>query len=400
MRPTTLPPESAHSPTGGSARLIHYLSISVLLNLSTWMLLLLPDFLAQNSWSTQKIGWVMGTHFLVYLICQILAGNLADRYGNVPTGLLGAALALLGGLGYVASLAWINAIFAARILHAVGLALIAGGVVVHLVRSTPPALRGRVVSYFGVPGLVMMAIGPLLAEILMSRWGMAPIFLSVPLTFLLVAGLIWRLPRPLASGFRREAFWESFRANVPTLKPILFFSTLFGICFSTWHSFLAPAVKSIGAGGVSSFSMGYGLGALATRIGISRRLDTGSRRLLVQSGPVRIGPGADSAAGQTWHLMLVGLICGASHGVFYPGYTSIAADRFHPRYTGAAMSLYMSASLLGMFLGPLIWSQVGQLAGYAGIFGCAGFLLAASSVGFVATTIRPRFRLVRWRPTQ
>src|SRR5947209_1845414 len=73
-------------------RLSAYLQISALISLSVWMLLLLPDFLAQKGWSSQKIGWAMGSYFSVYLLVQILAEHIANRYGNINTALIGSML--------------------------------------------------------------------------------------------------------------------------------------------------------------------------------------------------------------------------------------------------------------------------------------------------------------------
>ena len=377
-----------------SFRLFAYLSISMLLSLSTWMLLLLPFFLTEKGWSSQKIGWAMGTRFLFHLLVLIFSGHLAERYGNVPIALLGTSLAFFGGLCYLASLWWLDLIFLARIFHGTGVAMVSAGVLIHLVQSAAPEFRGRIMGYFGMPGFVVMGLGPLLSEHLINRWGMVGTFVCIPLTFLIIAGIVSRLPRPLAPGFRREPFLKALHANLPRLKSILVFSMLFGFCFSAWHGFLSPAVSWIGSGAVSAFGFGYGGGALITRLGISQRLDTGSRRLLAVSSLVVYGLGLVLIphAVETWQLTLVGLLCGASHGIYYPGLSSIAADRFHPVHTGSAMSLYTSASLLGMFLGPPAWGLLSQWVGYPGIFTLAGCLLAVSSVGF---TVSQRARLKR-----
>src|SRR5207247_10321931 len=87
-----------------SIRLYAYLAISALLSLATWVLLLLPNFLEERHWSSQGIGWAIGVYYLVNLLFQILAGRLADRYGNVPTALAGTAVAFLGGFCYLAAL--------------------------------------------------------------------------------------------------------------------------------------------------------------------------------------------------------------------------------------------------------------------------------------------------------
>ena len=69
-----------------------YISISALISLTMWMLILLPEFLVSQKWSDQKIGWVIGIFFIVSLFSRILAGHLADNIGNVPTALIGVVV--------------------------------------------------------------------------------------------------------------------------------------------------------------------------------------------------------------------------------------------------------------------------------------------------------------------
>jgi MFS family permease len=71
------------------------------------------------------------------------------------------------------------------------------------------------------------------------------------------------------------------------------------------------------------------------------------------------------------------------HGIYYPSLSSIAAERFHPLHAGQAMSLYISASALGMFVGPPIWGALADRTGYPLMFVLAGAVLAVSALTFV-----------------
>ena len=155
----------------GYRGLIGYLSVSALLSLSVWFLLLLPSFLVGQGCSYSEIGWAMGVFFLVSLLSTMISGHLVDRYGNVPVALVGTAVACLGGLCYLGahwSSLWI---IPARALHGAGSALISTGALIQLMRSVPMELRGRMIGYFGLPGFVMLGVGPFLAERLIRLWG-------------------------------------------------------------------------------------------------------------------------------------------------------------------------------------------------------------------------------------
>ena len=83
-----------------------YLSISALISLTMWMLILLPEFLVNQKWSHQKIGWAIGLFFVVLLFARIYSGYLADKIGNVPTALIGVVVSLGGCAFYWMSLRW------------------------------------------------------------------------------------------------------------------------------------------------------------------------------------------------------------------------------------------------------------------------------------------------------
>ena len=369
-----------------SIRLYAYLAISALLSLATWVLLLLPNFLEERHWSSQGIGWAIGVYYLVNLLFQILAGRLADRYGNVPTALAGTAVAFLGGFCYLAALSVPAMILLARILHAAGAGMIFAGALMQLVKSVPLHLRGRMMGYYGLPGFVMMGVGPMLSEWFVYRWGFKVIFVSIPVICAAIAVILTRLPGPLApQGRSPQPFSESLRASLPGLRSVLALSVFFGFSFSAWNSFLAPAVRGIGPGAVSAFGLGYALGAVLTRLGISHRLDTGPRRLWAVLSLAAYGLGLSLIphAVFNWHLAGLGLVCGMVHGIYYPSLSSIAAERFHPLHAGQAMSLYISASALGMFVGPPIWGAFADRAGYPFMFVLAAAVLSVSALSFV-----------------
>jgi MFS family permease len=381
--------------------LVAYLAISALLSLANWILLLLPNFLAERHWSSQETGWAIGCFFLVNLVFQILSGRLAHRRGNLSTALAGAGLGFAGGVLYLGALWLTGMIFAARVFHAAGAAMVFAGALMELVKSVPLHLRGRMIGYYGLPGFVMMGLGPMTSEWFVYRWGFPAIFLAIPLLYAGLAFILSCLPRPLAAGVPQHPFSEVFRESVVRLRSILVLSVFFGLCFSAWNSFLAPAVRSVGPGAVSSFGLGYGVGAVITRLGTSNWLDSPSRRLasiatlLLYSLSLALIPFAVAI----WQLTLLGLVCGMVHGTYYPSLSSIAAERFHPLHAGQALSLYVSASAIGMFVGPPLWGAVVDLAGYRVMFALSGVVLAVNAIVFVTRQRRSKLLDVSRRST-
>lgn len=208
-----------------SLRLASYLGISALISLSIWMLLLLPGFLVQQGWSAQKVGWAVGSYFSVYIVVQILAGHIANRYGNITTALIGAGLGIVGGVVYLMALRWPNLFFLARVLHGSGSALVIAGAVFHLVDSVPAYLRGRMLGYFGLPGFVMLAGGPSLSEVLKNFGGMGGTFSGVLVIYLMLVVIVRRLPESLQREHSlSEPLMQAFKDNFLRLKSILVYS--------------------------------------------------------------------------------------------------------------------------------------------------------------------------------
>ena len=369
-----------------ATRLPAYLAIGALLSISLWILLLLPNFLDVQGWSSQRIGWAIGCFFLCNLVVQLQAGPLADRIGNVPVALWGSVIGVAGGLCYIAALHRPLVIFPARLLHAAAAAMIFSGALLQLLKSVPAPVRGRMIGYFGLPGFVTMGAGPFLSEWVIYHWGFQGVFWLIPGLFVAIALILANLKRPLVSKkVQRQPFLPALKTSFIALRGILAFSASFGLGFSAWNGFLAPAVTSLGMGAVSGFGFGYGLGALITRLGVSRKLDSGPQRLVAISTLLAysVGLACIPLVQYKWQLTFLGFVCGTAHGTFFPSLSSMATERFPPLHEGQALSLYISAAATGMFLGPPLWGLVADWAGYPIMFAGAALILGTSTILFV-----------------
>jgi MFS family permease len=378
-----------HDPSGRA--LFAYLSVSALSSLSIWVLLLLPNFLQQKGWSPPKIGWAIGAFFLSYLVFQLLSGHAADRYGRYGTALAGSILGVVSGVLYLSSLWFTDLVFPARVAHAAGIALIYTGALTQLVSSVRPELRGRVVGYFGLPGFVMLGLGPSLAESFSHLWGFGGTFVLIVAVFALQVVVVSRLPLEAAGDSPViPCLFGTLRLILGSLRSVLAISLAFGVAFAAWSTFLAPAVQWMGPGAVSSFGLGYAIGAIVTRLGASQYLETGTRRLIAVCTLLlySLGLGLIPWAGSVRRLIFPGVLCGIGHGMFYPALSSIAAERFHPSHAGQSMALYVSASASGMFAGPPLWGLLAARTGYPNLFLSAALVLAAATLIFLLVESR------------
>jgi len=77
----------AASSVARPAPLTAYLTVSALIDLGTWVLLL-PGFRATRGWSSLEIGWANGSYFVVNLACQVFASALGMFVGPPVWGII------------------------------------------------------------------------------------------------------------------------------------------------------------------------------------------------------------------------------------------------------------------------------------------------------------------------
>src|SRR5262249_58649763 len=122
--------------------------------------------------------------------------------------------------------------------------------------------------------------------------------------------IVMRLPASAtrAHGERRKPFRRAFHDSFPLLRPVLGYSVVVGLCFASWQSFLAPAVRGLGRGAVSNFGFGYAAGAVITRLGLSHRVDTGTKRLAGIATLIgfSVALAAIPQTARPWHLLGLG----------------------------------------------------------------------------------------------
>ena len=255
--------------------------------------------------------------------------------------------------------------------------MVTAGAVFHVVDSVPGHLKGRMIGYFGLPGFVMLASGPSLAEVFQKFGGIRGTFLAILGFYSSMIWILRRLPESLQrQDLPSEPFSKIFQQNFFKRKSILVLSFNFGFCYSIWQSFLAPVLSPLGAGAVSSFGLGYGVGAVLTRLGISQFLETEKRRLAAVSGLIRGLPGCTSRALSSLATRRVGPLHRDEPRCPLSGVHSVG--------TRSGMSLYISSSSLGLFVGPPLWGFLADRTGYGWVFAAAGATVVAATVVFIA----------------
>lgn len=138
--------------------------------------------------SAADMSWVLNAYTVVYAAMLIPAGGLADAHGRKRVFMSGVALFLVASAacGLAAN---VQLLIAARVLQAVGAALLTPASLSIVLDAFPPAKRAVAVSLWGAVGGLAAAVGPSLGAFVIETLGWPwAFYLNLPLG----AWSIWR----------------------------------------------------------------------------------------------------------------------------------------------------------------------------------------------------------------
>jgi EmrB/QacA subfamily drug resistance transporter len=171
-----------------------------LVSLDTTMLFAAFDPLqhAFSGASAADLSWVLNAYTVVYATMLIPAGGLADTHGRKRVFLTGVALfiAASAACGLAGNIGWL---VAARVLQAVGAALLTPASLSIVLAAFPQTRRAVVVSLWGAVGGLAAAVGPSAGSFVIDRFGWPwAFYINLPL-----GGLaLWRGAVLLADSAR------------------------------------------------------------------------------------------------------------------------------------------------------------------------------------------------------
>ena len=131
--------------------------------------------------SAADMSWVLNAYTVVYAAMLIPAGGLADTHGRKRVFLLGVTLFIAASAlcGLAGSVGWL---IAARVLQAVGAALLTPASLSIVLAAFPQSRRAVTVSLWGAVGGFAAAVGPSLGSFVMQTVGWPwAFFINLPI---------------------------------------------------------------------------------------------------------------------------------------------------------------------------------------------------------------------------
>lgn len=360
-----------------------------------------PAMAAAFAVAPETIRWVIICYTGVYALTAFAGGAVADLVGHgrvFRVGIALTAVAFVAG-GLAPSFGWL---LAARVLQGIAGGLVYGTAPGIVTLAVPPDRRGRALGALAAAMALGLAIGPLVAGVLVHLFGWRAVFFAR----LPVAAVVLAATRALpavhgAEGTRRLVALSDLRRPPIPVACALFFLSQGGV-FAIW--LLAPFYLierrgfDVGVAGIVftlaplGTSMAARLaGRAADRLGAVAPLIAG---LALET----IGLGALAFADGDMPLAVVAaalFVAGFGLGTFQVPVMTLVMSGFPPALQGAAGGLTFLARTLGLVCGVWVLATVfasrRPVAGFDAAFGDA-FVVATAIVGAAAVLALARVR--------
>ncbi|RPJ52782.1 MAG: MFS transporter, partial [Methanobacteriota archaeon] len=170
------------------------------------------------------LGWITSAYLLAAAICILPFGKLADLYGRKRFFILGNVLFAAGSL--LAAVSWTgHVLIAARVIQALGGAMVFSTSVAIVTAVFPPGERGRAIGIITATVYAGLSLGPFIGGVLTHHVGWPSIFLvNIPLAIVVIALTVFYVPQEWA-----ETGTRCFDLPGAALYGLMLFGCIYGL---------------------------------------------------------------------------------------------------------------------------------------------------------------------------
>ncbi len=344
--------------------------------MSVTLFFIFPLFFEQFDASKSRIGMIMGVHGLMAVVIRPIFGRLIDVRGRKKISLFGigfliAVLPLFHLIGDAGALP-----LGLRALTGIGWGISMTATMTICSDLAPVSRLAQSMGIIGVAGLLSAALGPLIGEEIVRRFGFGGLF-NTSLLFLVVSFVCMAATREVIKPDNNRDF-----PRVRPLKKVAFFPLFLIFGLPVFHGairgtvvyFIALFGKSIPVSRVGPFFVAFSAAAILTRFFLGDLSDRHGRKTIIFPSVCIISFNLFlvSQVQSLWVFILVGFIGGFGQGLIFPALSTYVIDFIGRENKGFAISLYLTFFDMGMAFGPALFGWISDLYGYRRMYTAAG----------------------------
>lgn len=375
----------------------------------TALLPTIPLYIRTLGATEAQIGIVMGAFAIGLLLTRPRLGRLADLRSRVLVLQIGAIVAILSPLLYLAASS-VPLLFCVRVFHGISIAAFTTAYSTLVADISPANRRGETIGYMSLVTPLAMGFGPAVGSAIATHYGFPLLFVTSTLLGILSFGLSLRVQEAPhiranranrashAKLARHTATIASDRPQTPSahqfwailLEPRLLIPSLtlllVGIIFGTITTFIPLFIDSL------QFNLNIGLfySAAAAASFLARPL-VGRLSDVMGRGPFVciallcyiLSMALLSMAINPPMLLCAGFIEGAGAGMLIPTTLAIVSDRSRVDERGQLFALCISGFDLGLALAGPLFGQIAGTLGYRNLFAISSGLAIVALLLFM-----------------
>jgi predicted MFS family arabinose efflux permease len=354
---------------------------ALLQELSFALLIHLPGYLSQLGATEGRIGLLYAASAVLSLLFRPLLGRILDLTHRRTVLLASGVINVSVVLAMTTTVVWGPYLWVLfLILRTVQIALFTT-MLTYGADSMPVEHRTQGLALFGLSGLIPIAIGGVIGDVVIDTWGYSALFVTAATASLASWALVWRLPLLPILGHRpRRGFWHALAQR--NLLPLWLATLALSIGMETVFTFTRTFVADRGVGSTGLFFGVYGVTAASMRIFGGRHYDRIPHRPLVSGALLAYGAGLLllGVAGTAQVVALAGFAAGLSHGAIFPILTSEVVSRARTAERGSAMAIFTSIFDIALLISAPAVGFLIDGFDYRLAFGVVSIVLVAGAV--------------------
>lgn len=350
--------------------------------MSLTLFFIFPLFFDRFDASKSRIGLIMGIHSITAIISRPFFGRLIDLRGRRGISLLGIAfLIVVYPFFHLIRDAGLLPI-ALRALTGIGWGVSMTATMTICSDLAPLEKLAKSMGIIGIAGIVSVALGPLLAEEIVNRYGFGALF-NTGIGFLIIAFLCMLFTRETAryngsKNPQRKGLLRGF--SILSLALVASLPMFHGAVRGAVIYFIALFGRSISLERIGPFFVAFSAAAILTRFFFGDISDRHGRKKVILPTVCLISLNLFliSQMKSLWFFVMVGFIGGLGQGLLFPALSTYIIDIFGRENKGLALSLYTSFFDVGLGFGSVFFGWISDLFGYRNMY------LSASLIFFLA----------------
>ncbi len=360
--------------------------LSLVSGLAFFLFVHLPGFLDDLGADEAEIGVIIGSASVAAILIRPAIGRAMDRRGRRPVIIVGAVIHLSALALYLLVESTGPFLYLVRVIHGLGGAFAFASIFTYAADLVPAERRTEGLALFGVSGLLPIAIGGVLGDILLSTWDFDAVFITA--IGLGAGALLISLTLPESAERAPEGTRISFTRPLvqKDLLPLWWVTLVFSFALTAYFTFLRTYVDETGVGSVGLFFAAYAgtaivlrvaAGWLPERIGVKRVLYPSM--VFFAAGFVLL-----AAAESNLAFVVAGVFCGGGHGYGFPILYALAFGRAAAAERGSASAIFTGLFDVGAVTGAPLLGLVVRTFGYTTMFLVAAAWVLVGLLAFAA----------------